>query len=151
MIIGNLCKEMLSWRRVATLVPFLLLPIEAFDPDLKTPLDQYQYPICEAGGMSTDYDYYYDDQDQGNFDFLDKYIKELQEFGSLGIYMFGGNLRGSLKEEDCGGTSWINISGEYRGQPLEGASRGNQKREPFRGLQGVLTNRMQLWAILSHL
>ena len=110
-IIGNLCKEMLSWRGLATLVPFLLLPTEAFDPDLKTPLDQYANPNCEAGGMSTDYDYYSydDDQDQGKFDFLDKYIKELRDFGSLGIYMLGGNLRGSLKEEDFGKTSWRNI------------------------------------------
>ena len=51
---------MLSWRRGLPLLAFLLvLPMEAFDPDLKTPLEQYNNPHC---GGSSNYDYQdYDD------------------------------------------------------------------------------------------
>ena len=48
---------MLSLRIGLPLLVFLLvLPIDAFDPDLKTPLEQYYNPDC--GGLS-----YYDYQD----------------------------------------------------------------------------------------
>ena len=76
---------MLSWRGLAILVSFLLLFVEAFDPDLKTPLDQYANANCGGGGVPIDYDYDYDDK--GNFEFLDiilkyyilKYIEEVCE------------------------------------------------------------------------
>ena len=48
---------MLSWRGLPLLAFLLVLPIDAFDPDLKTPLEQYYNPDC--GGLS----YYYDYQD----------------------------------------------------------------------------------------
>ena len=72
---------MLSWRGLAILVSFLLLFVEAFDPDLKTPLDQYANANCGGGGVPIDYDYDYDYdyEDKGNFEFLDKYIKEVCE------------------------------------------------------------------------
>ena len=69
---------MLSWRGLAILVSFLLLSIEAFDPDLKTPLDQYVNANCGGGGMSTDYDYYDDNEDQGNLEF--QLLKVLKKF-----------------------------------------------------------------------
>ena len=109
MIIGNLCKEMLSWRGVATLVPFLLLPTEAFDPDLKTPLDQYANANCEAGGMSTDYDYYSydDDQDRGNYGFLDKTLELCESICLRGISP--GATRRNILRETTRRISWKNI------------------------------------------
>ena len=75
---------MLSWRGLAILVSFLLLFVEAFDPDLKTPLDQYANANC--GGVGDYYDYYYydDDEDKGNFQYLDKYI---DQFGQMHYIM----------------------------------------------------------------
>ena len=56
---------MLPWRWLVILV-FLTLPSsEAFDEDLKTPIDQYDPPNCVPIMEEYYDDYYYDDE--GNF------------------------------------------------------------------------------------